>query len=105
MNEGKGRIQMKIRIGCIGLGTIASCVHLPQVRACKDFELMEICDIDRERLTSIGEEYGIPTNRRYTDYHELLACKDVDAIDICTPNDSHFEIALKAAQAGKAFSL
>ncbi|SHO47356.1 Gfo/Idh/MocA family protein [Anaerocolumna xylanovorans] len=96
---------MKIKIGCVGLGTIACCVHLPQIKECGDFELTAICDIDKERLASVGDEYGIDPSRRYTDYHELIACKDIEAVDICTPNDCHFEIAMEAAQAGKAISL
>ncbi len=96
---------MKIKIGCVGLGTIACCVHLPQIMECKDFELIAICDIDEERLKKVGDEYGIDGSRRYTDYRELIACEDIDAVTICTPNDCHFEIAMEAAQAGKAISL
>lgn len=36
-----------------------------------------------------------------TDWRRLLARDDIDAIDICTPNDSHAEIAIAAAKAGK----
>jgi predicted dehydrogenase len=37
-----------------------------------------------------------------TDVRAVLARKDIDAIDICTPGDSHAEIAIAAAEAGKA---
>jgi predicted dehydrogenase len=37
-----------------------------------------------------------------TSYQEVLARKDIDVVDICTPGDSHAEIAIAAAQAGKA---
>jgi predicted dehydrogenase len=36
-----------------------------------------------------------------TDWREVLARKDIDIIDICTPGDSHAEIAIAAAEAGK----
>ena len=36
-----------------------------------------------------------------TDWRKLIARDDIDAIDICTPNDSHAEIAIAAAEAGK----
>src|SRR5687767_15320861 len=36
-----------------------------------------------------------------TSYREVLARKDIDVVDICTPGDSHAEIAIAAAQAGK----
>lgn len=96
---------MKIRLGLIGLGGIAYGGHLPQLKECRDFALTAICDIDKERLVIVGEEYHIDPSRRYTDYRELISCTDIDAVDICTPNDSHFEIAMEAARAGKAISL
>lgn len=37
-----------------------------------------------------------------TDWREVLARKDIDIVDICTPGDSHAEIAVAAAEAGKA---
>src|SRR6185436_4328501 len=36
-----------------------------------------------------------------TDWRKLVARKDIDAIDICTPNDLHAEIAVAGAKAGK----
>ena len=36
-----------------------------------------------------------------TDWKKLVARKDIDAIDICVPNDLHMEIAIAAAKAGK----
>ena len=37
-----------------------------------------------------------------TSWQEVLARKDIDIVDICTPGDSHAEIAIAAAEAGKA---
>jgi predicted dehydrogenase len=36
-----------------------------------------------------------------TDWRKLVEAKDIDAIDICVPNDLHAEIAIAAAKAGK----
>ena len=36
-----------------------------------------------------------------SDWRKLVEAKDIDAIDICVPNDLHAEIAIAAAQAGK----
>lgn len=36
-----------------------------------------------------------------TDWHELMHDPDIDIVDICTPNNSHAEIAIAAAEAGK----
>ena len=37
-----------------------------------------------------------------TSWQEVLARKDIDVVDICTPGDSHAPIAVAAAEAGKA---
>ena len=37
----------------------------------------------------------------YEDYRKLLDRKDIDVIDICTPNNVHAEIGIAAAKAGK----
>jgi predicted dehydrogenase len=39
--------------------------------------------------------------RTYTDWRELVAADDIDVVDICTPGDSHCEIAVAALAAGK----
>lgn len=94
-----------IKIGCIGLGGIAQGVHLPQTERSPALVLSAICDIDAEKLNAVGEKYGIDKEYRFADYRDLIASPDIDAVDICTPNDNHFEIALTAAKAGKSYSL
>ena len=95
-----------IRIGSVGVGGIWSGVHEPGIRKSPNLELVAICDIDREKLDAVGEKYGIPAERRFTDYHDLIRCPDVDAVDICTSNDAHFEIGSnrgrQAVRSGKA---
>jgi predicted dehydrogenase len=39
-----------------------------------------------------------------TDWRKLLARDDIDAVDICVPNNLHKEIAIAAAEAGKMIS-
>lgn len=92
-----------IRVGSVGLGGISSGVHLPGIRRSPDLALTAVCDIDPKRLYERGEQYGIPEDRRFTDYRDLAACPDVDAVDISTPNNVHLEIALAAARAGKPY--
>jgi len=95
----------RIGIGVIGTGGIACGTHIPQIGASEDLHLSAICDIDPERLRAVGDAQRIPENRRFNDYRKLIDCPDAHAIDICTPNDVHFEIAMAAAAAGKPFSL
>lgn len=94
-----------IRIGSIGLGNISAGVHIPGILSSPDLRLTAICDADPERLRQRGEQYGIDEAHRFTDYHDLIACPDVDAVDISTPNVSHFEIAMAAVAAGKPYGV
>ncbi|NLD87244.1 MAG: Gfo/Idh/MocA family oxidoreductase [Clostridiales bacterium] len=95
----------KVRLGMIGLGGIANGVHLPGYMKLDNCELVAICDIDESKLKATGDKYSIPEDRRYTDYRELIACDDIDAVDIATWNSVHCEIAKAAALAGKHFSV
>lgn len=93
------------RIGSVGLGGISGGVHIPGIRASSDLQLTALCDTDPKRLHERAEQYGIPADHCFTDYHDLIACPDVDAIDISTPNNVHFEIAAAAARAGKPYGV
>lgn len=92
-----------IKIGSIGLGGISTGVHLPGIAESPDLQLCAVCDIDPERLKLIGDRYSIPENRRFVNYRQLIACPEVEAVDISTPNDVHFEIAMASVRAGKPF--
>ncbi len=92
----------KLRLGLVGCGAIAKNAHIPAWLAISDeVEIVAACDIIAER-TNIDEIPGVPKNiRKYTDYRDLLADKDVDIVDIATPNYMHTVIAADALNAGK----
>lgn len=90
---------MTIKIGVIGCGQIARHRHIPEYAANKDVELVAFCDIDREKAQALADEYGV--KKVYTDYQELLAQKEIQAVSICTSNYLHAPIAIAAAEAGK----
>lgn len=93
------------RVGSVGVGGIWSGVHEPGIRRSPDLELVAICDIDEAKLRAAGEKYGIDAAHRFTDYHDLINCPDVDVVDVCTSNDAHFEIAMAAVKAGKPYDI
>lgn len=96
----------KVRVGIIGTGNIAMYwAHVPSYKTVENCEITAICDIDEAKLRKSGEELGIPVERQFTDYRDLIACEDVDVVDICTWNSVHCEIAEAAAKAGKTFSI
>ena len=61
--------------------------------------LKAICARDEAKAKAFAATWGYESVE--TDWRKLIARKDIDAIDICTPNNMHREIALAAAAAGK----
>ena len=61
--------------------------------------LKAICARDEAKAKAFAAIWGYESVE--TDWRKLIARKDIDAIDICTPNNMHREIALAAAAAGK----
>lgn len=89
----------KLNIAVIGCGNIFRCAHLPAYHAMEDVRVVALCDILPERTQRYAPEF--PDAQCYTDYEEVLRRPDVDAVDICTPNDLHAPIACAALRAGK----
>jgi predicted dehydrogenase len=61
--------------------------------------LKAICARDESKAKAFADRWGYESVE--TDWKKLLARKDIDAVDICVPNNLHKEIATAAAQAGK----
>lgn len=87
-----------IKIGVIGTGSISG-MHLNAYRNNPQTTVYAVCDLNEERARAAAAEYG--AERVYTDYRELLADSGVEAVSICTWNNSHAEISIAALKAGK----
>ena len=61
--------------------------------------LKAICARNGERAQAFADEWGYESVE--TDWRKLIDRDDIDAVDICTPNNLHHEIAIAAAKAGK----
>ena len=90
----------KLKIGIIGMGSIANSAHIPAYLLEKRAEIVAVCDIIEERAQKARQKH-FKNARVYTDYKELLKDPDVQAVDICTPNYMHSVIAVDAMEAGK----
>jgi len=89
----------KLKFGIVGVGGIWKGAHVKPLTEHEDVEIVAICDVDSTKLERWSTELGI--TRTFTDYRELLKLDEIDAIDICTPNKFHSEIAVAALEAGK----
>ncbi len=96
----------KIRIALIGYGSIGR-VHALAYRSIPfhyglPASLIQIAGVATSRPeTAQKAAQEIGCNLWTADYRQLLESDQVDAVDICTPNDRHIEPVLAAAQAGK----
>ena len=88
----------KIKIGVVGCGSIAQHRHLPEYENNEHVEIVAVCDIVEDRVQKVAEKYGA---RGYTEYEELIADGEVEAISVCTPNYLHAPISVAALRAGK----
>ena len=88
-----------VRMGVIGSGAFAAACHIPGLQAQSQAEVTAICGRNYEHTRTVAEQFGIPSV--YTDYRELCARPDIDAVTIVTPNAFHAEQAVTAFQYGK----
>src|SRR5262245_35971666 len=84
-----------LRIGMIGAGGVARSIHSPGFALCPDVEIHAACDTDPQAAGGSGAA------KAFGRAEDLLACRELDAVVIATPNDRHCEIALAALAAGK----
>jgi len=61
--------------------------------------LKAVCGRNESNVKAFAERWGYQSTE--TDWQKLLSRSDIDLVDIATPNDSHAEIAIAAAKAGK----
>lgn len=85
-------------IGIIGCGKIAQIRHIPEYDACREANLYGFYDLNFERAQELAEKYG---GKAYVSVEELLADPAIDAVSVCTSNNTHAEISIAALRAGK----
>ncbi len=94
-----------INIGIVGYGFMGRTHSNAYKRVCDFFDvpyrpvLKAVCGRSEAQAKEFAERWGYESVE--TDWRALVARKDIDAIDICTPNNTHAEIAIAAAAAGK----
>jgi predicted dehydrogenase len=96
----------QLRVGVIGYGFMGR-AHSNAYRQVTTFfpsdtqvVLKAACARDAAKTKAFADQWGYESTE--TDWRKLVERKDVDAVDVCVPNNLHAEIALAAAAAGKA---
>src|SRR5436305_13702075 len=95
----------KLNIGLVGYGFMGrthsnafgqvsrffDCAYRPSLKAG--------CGRDEAKVGAFARQWGFESAE--TDWRKLVARSDIDLIDIASPNDTHAEVAIAAARAGK----
>ena len=95
-----------LNIGLIGYGFMGR-THSNGYKRVNDFfpelqhrpVLKAVCGRNAESVQAFADQWQYESIE--TDWRDLIRRDDIDAVDICTPNNSHAEIAIAAAEAGK----
>jgi len=95
----------QLNIGIVGYGFMGRTHSNAFLQAGRYFDLpyqpvlKAACARNLERAKSFAENWGYQTIE--TDWRKLIERDDIDLVDIASPNDTHAEIAVAAAKAGK----
>src|SRR5512133_1305855 len=88
-----------IGLGVIGFGSMGQTLRVlkdvPDLR----FDLRAVCSLNPDKLRQRAQQAGVPYWT--TDYHELLARRDVDVVAVFSPDHLHAEHSLAAVEASK----
>jgi predicted dehydrogenase len=85
--------------GLIGVGGIAQSQHLPNLTRAPHAHLKTVCDLRPDLLARMQAKYHVP--HATTDYRELLADPEVQAVVVATREDMQAPLTIEALRAGK----
>ncbi|HEV8717261.1 MAG TPA: Gfo/Idh/MocA family oxidoreductase, partial [Candidatus Binatia bacterium] len=88
-----------IKVGIVGAGNNTRVRHIPGLQAVAGVEIVSVCNRSRESSQQVAEAFRIP--KIYTDWRELVAAQDTNAIVIGTWPYMHCEVTCAALAAGK----
>ncbi len=89
----------KINVGITGMRFGKEFVQIYQSHP--NVDKVAICQRNAEDLRKNGEELGIPENLRFTDYKDMAACAELDAMHVIAPVPEHVRQSIASLDAGK----
>src|SRR3989441_4740379 len=94
-----------LNVGLVGYGFMGRTHSNAFLQATRFFDvpyqpvLKAVCARNADRVKAFAENWGYASIE--TDWRALVNRTDVDLVDIASPNDTHADIAIAAARAGK----
>ena len=92
-------VKARLGVGIIGLGRMGR-IYASHLAALARVEIVSVSDVMLDRAEEIADEFN--AGSWTTDYHDLLADSDVQAVFVTSPTSTHREVVMAAAEAGKA---
>jgi predicted dehydrogenase len=94
-------VNKPVTVAILGLGNRGNVYARYSKKFPHAMKIVAIADINEARLKSLGDEYDVPKEMRFKSVDEFFAVpKMCDAVIIATPDNLHYEPAMKALQAG-----
>ena len=100
----RGNLEDSVNVAVIGAGYWGKKVireYLQLARSDPKVNLLMVCDLQDQNLKCCNEAFHIPEKKLIMDHEQALSSNDVDAVHICTNNETHYEICKEALNAGK----
>lgn len=95
--QGERAMKKQLRACIVGVGFVGA-AHIEALRRLGNVDITAVCD--KPDAQKKADANFVP--RGYEDYQQMLDVEKPDVVHICTPNDSHYEIAMYAMQRGIA---
>jgi len=90
---------MKLGIGIIGCGRVATEMHLPVLLGLSSARVVALADMDEQRLRQVADRFGV--EQRYPDYRQLIDDEAVELVAICVPVSQRTSMVQRAFSSGK----
>jgi len=90
--------QRTVRVGVIGVGQIGKS-HLNGYSKIDQAKVVAVADVNEPEAQRVAAEHGI--DAVYTDFRQLLARDDIEAVDVCLHNNLHMPVTVAGLEAGK----
>jgi len=87
----------RIRLGFIGCGGHSSSSLQPNLPLIQEIDFAAASDLDGARMNNAADRYGV---RPYSDFKEMIAREDLDAVAIVGPPEMHHRIGLECLELG-----
>ena len=89
----------KITVGIVGCGPIAAMRHIPSFQKIgRKTRIVAACDVDHRMAVDTASKFGIPNS--FGSLSEMLVNIHPEIVDICTPPQTHKNLAIQAMEAG-----